>query len=446
MHEPVISIISELKATSGKNDKIAILESHKDNLNLIDVLVAALSPYIHFYTKKLPDPQVDTPQLYEEDYVAYVLGTIGPHSSRPDIAIALQDIANNIGEDRSLRDFWESVIQKDLGCGIAATSVNKVWKGLIPQFKPMKGEEASHLKKMKLPVWVQDKMDGSRCIVIYDQGQVSIMSSSGRVYPNLDTLKGEINYEAHRRAWPQTFALDGELVFTDEEGDILKREISNGKANKALNGNLSGEEENHAKLYLFDMMADVALSAGDTRPYRERYSILKQGIVDGDASGMLVILPYIECTTWDEVDSLFKEACAAGKEGIMVKDPDGVYEPKRSKAWTKLKAIFDADVEIVGWVEHTKKAGQVGSLDIQTSDGEIQGGVGSGLTDAGRKELFELAKNDDLIGRIVTIQYHALTYRGGTTSFYLPRIVELRNDKVEADTSSKIFNAHNTSI
>ena len=49
----VYDIIRQLKSESSKNVKIEILEEHKDNLLLQNVLYAALDPYTNYYTGSL---------------------------------------------------------------------------------------------------------------------------------------------------------------------------------------------------------------------------------------------------------------------------------------------------------------------------------------------------------------------------------------------------------
>lgn len=426
----VPEIIQQLKETSSTNEKIEILKEHKENYDLQQVFVAALSPYHSFYAKGLPDVEKSTEEHSFDGILCAIMEVVEDSLTREETKDTLEFISGYTNDDWG---FWDSVVAKDLGCGVSATTVNKVWPKLIPQFKPMKGEEAAHLRKLSLPVCVQDKMDGTRCIIRCDGEEVTVYSSSGKVYPNLAALKETIRDNRGR----EPFLLDGELVFSDEGGDILPRETSNGLANKSLNGNNPKEIEDRAVFYAFDMMDLDALDSGDDTPYSLRYDDLELHFFGGASN--VRVLDFYTYHSWEEVDDHFKKAVAEGKEGIMVKSMDHPYEPKRSKHWVKLKKEFELDLVITGWEPHKKKEGWVGALTVESSDGVVKGNVGTGLDDNLRQTLFNDAQNGKLEGRICTVRIHDLTKKKDQWNFYLPRLIEFRDDKEEADSFQKIM-------
>ena len=50
----VVEILKEIKSTSGSNDKKAILEAHKENKLLREVLKMGLDPFTPFHVVKVP--------------------------------------------------------------------------------------------------------------------------------------------------------------------------------------------------------------------------------------------------------------------------------------------------------------------------------------------------------------------------------------------------------
>lgn len=104
---------------------------------------------------------------------------------------------------------------------------------------------------------------------------------------------------------------------------------------------------------------------------------------------------------------------------------------------------FECDLEIIGWKPHSKKEGQVGSIEVATSDAGIQGSVGSKIDDKLRVEMYEMAMAGELVGRICTIRIHDLTVKKGDFSIYLPRFIEFRDDKEEADSAKKVLDMVN---
>jgi hypothetical protein len=73
------------------------------------------------------------------------------------------------------------------------------------------------------------------------------------------------------------------------------------------------------------------------------------------------------------------------------------------------------------------------------SSGEYQVKVGSGFTE---QDLIELSKNpNDIIGKIVAIQYNVpIEDKNGNKSLFLPRFIEVRNDKTEPENLVIRFN------
>ena len=89
--------------------------------------------------------------------------------------------------------------------------------------------------------------------------------------------------------------------------------------------------------------------------------------------------------------------------------------------------------------DDTKYNGLVGSLITTSEDGKVIANI-SGMSDDDRKEYL----NTKYIGRIITVRYNELTTNkddANRFSLFLPRIVELREDKFSADTYESIRDA-----
>ena len=112
-------------------------------------------------------------------------------------------------------------------------------------------------------------------------------------------------------------------------------------------------------------------------------------------------------------------------------DKTANWEDKRSKQLIKLKAELDADLKVIDVKAGTGKyEGQIGALVCTDSSRKLNVSVGSGLSDEQRKTLVA----DELIGKIVTVTYNAkIQAKDGTWSLFLPRLVEIREDKNEAN-------------
>jgi DNA ligase-1 len=122
------------------------------------------------------------------------------------------------------------------------------------------------------------------------------------------------------------------------------------------------------------------------------------------------------------------QAVAGGYEGIMIKDPDAVYECKRSVAWLKLKPFIEVTLEVVNVEEGTgKNSGRLGALVLEgVDDGKAIGvNCGSGLSDADRDRIW--ADSSSVIGQLVEVRADAVTQnQDGTYSLRFPRFKGFR--------------------
>ena len=71
----------------------------------------------------------------------------------------------------------------------------------------------------------------------------------------------------------------------------------------------------------------------------------------------------------------------------------------------------------------------------ESRDGSLTVSVGSGLTDANRKDFM----TENLVDKIVAVKYNSrITNSAGEESLFLPIFLELREDKTEADLNEEI--------
>jgi DNA ligase-1 len=161
------------------------------------------------------------------------------------------------------------------------------------------------------------------------------------------------------------------------------------------------------------------------------------------------------------VEEIYREALAAGHEGVMLKNPSSTYTPgKRGKNWLKIKPLLESlDLVVIGarWGEG-KRANLLGSYRlacIDTDTGELKdvGWVATGITDEMLAELTELFR--ELIVKengmevevhpeiVFEVGYEEIQRSPNYSSGYalrFPRLIAVRDDKSpsEADTLERI--------
>jgi DNA ligase-1 len=127
-----------------------------------------------------------------------------------------------------------------------------------------------------------------------------------------------------------------------------------------------------------------------------------------------------------------QEAIAGGYEGIMIKDPEAVYECKRTVNWLKLKPFIEVSLEVTDVEEGTgRNQGRLGALVCTgVDDGrQITVNVGSGFTDSDRSEFW--SNRSALIGQIVEVRADAVTQnQDGSYSLRFPRFLHFRGFEV----------------
>jgi hypothetical protein len=440
----ILEILNELEANNSRNFKIELLTKHKDNELLKEVCHLANDPFTQFYQRKIPE-YTNGNVLLDLKSAIEGLSILSTRTLTGNAAIVqLQMILSSVNADDA--KVIERIIQKDLKCGVSTSTVNKIWKDLIPEFPCMlcSAFEQKLVDKIVFPAIVQKKEDGMRfnAIVKFDDefyGSVEFRSRSGKEIILLGSLEEEfIDLADHKDT-----VFDGELlvydtVETDLNGKICDRQTGNGTLNKAVKGTISKEEADRVFATLWDVIPyEDFISGKCDQPYSYRFERLKYLIYELSSFKLkkIELVETFEVHSLEQTQRIFQNYLDDGDEGIILKDPNSLWENKRSKGQIKFKAELDCDLKVVSIQEGTGKyESMLGALVCESDDGIIKVNVGSGFTDEQRKTI-----TSDVIGKIVAVKYNArIKNVSGDESLFLPVFLEIREDKEVADNSSKI--------
>ena len=86
---------------------------------------------------------------------------------------------------------------------------------------------------------------------------------------------------------------------------------------------------------------------------------------------------------------LNKSAVEGGYEGVMIKDPNAMYECKRTHSWLKAKPFIEVTLKVVSVEEGTgRNKGRLGAILVEGEDDgyEYSLSCGSGFSDIQREE------------------------------------------------------------
>jgi DNA ligase-1 len=157
------------------------------------------------------------------------------------------------------------------------------------------------------------------------------------------------------------------------------------------------------------------------------------------------------------IELIYKEALAAGHEGLMLKNPFSLYTPgKRGKNWLKLKPIMDTlDLVVIGgeWGEG-RRTSFIGSYLMACRDPDTDrllsiGRVATGITDEKLGELTEIFKDLVILENGIHVEFEpkivfevafeeiqkSQNYDSGY-ALRFPRLINVRSDKSAEDADS----------
>jgi hypothetical protein len=428
----IASVFEELESVSGSNAKLDIMKSLKGDVEDLFKTICFLTydPSIDFYVKKF-NRYYSEPEISLDTALALLKEHVASRTYTGNEAIQYVEQLHSIVNHKEAEIFWR-VVQRDLRLGISAKTINKVWPNLIYIHPYMRCSSFSekNLKNISFPCFSQTKMDGMYADIICEDKTVKVMSRNGQ--ESKIQLVEETKQELVRLF--DGFVIQGEMLALDEEGQFMDRSLSNGYLNS---DSIDPARVQFVAWDLIDVQDFYNHSTKTT--YNVRYKTLEQVISESNYPFVRLVNTKI-CYNADEVMEHFKEKREQGEEGTVIKDMKTFWKDGTSKQQIKVKVIFDCDLEVVDLKEGTgKNVGRLGSIQCKSVDGLMTVSVGTGLSDEQRAQFWE--NKEQLIGKILTAQANDVIKgvdENSNWTLFLPRFVELREDKTEADSLDRI--------
>jgi DNA ligase-1 len=240
-------------------------------------------------------------------------------------------------------------------------------------------------KDIKLPCYVQAKLDGVRCI--FKNGILT--SRQGKVFPNMEHIVNDLK--------DVELVLDGELY-----SDTLSFQQFVGLVRKKKHNAAEKVLLRQVKYWVYDCVND--------KPFEERHGALKEMFYGARAFGHVEMLSTDECRTKAELKGFHDRFVAEGKEGLIIRNKTGLYQlAARSKDLQKFKEFEDAEFTVV---EFTDGEGSEKGLVIWVCETEDKKkfSVRPRGTHEDRAELFNDAES--YVGKKLTVRYQELTEDG----------------------------------
>lgn len=424
------NLLSELKGTSKPTEKQAVLRSY-DSEQLRYILKATYDPFllsnVKIKPKDVPAPSNhDLGEIFEEveAVLRFCQSSKSAKRNREMVILLLEKL------NEGSQELFVGILNKNWKVGISRKGVLKLYPGLFKQFIVQLANTFDPDKeKHQLDRWIISyKLDGLRCVAIrqssddnYDKGKWTLYSRQGKEFLTVNHLKSQLEKLYSKSGW--TF-FDGELykhglTFEEVQGPVMaftKGQVPDMEYHIFVAGSadkfLTGEDPNH-----------VEPIAGPSQSTHLHF--VNQGFISADL-----------------IEERLEESFEKGYEGIMLRDPDNLYDYKRSNALLKLKRRLNEDEDAHGEVIsdcmvisveyndsfpviadgklHTERL--LTRIWVQQEDG-IECKVGSGFSLEFRRQYTE--NTWDLIGRKVEVK-HQMWGAEGRMRF--PRLFRVRDD------------------
>ena len=269
--------------------------------------------------------------------------------------------------------------------------------------KPLLAGTVKDYSKIIYPIIATPKLDGIRCLMIDN----TPVSRNFKKIPNkyISRVLPDIAHDG----------MDGELLLS-----------GNRPFNEVSSAIMSFEGEPDFEYHVFDFVNGFSLS---TYEYQVRLELL-QNTVAKINSDKIIFVPTQLIENEDQLLSAEENAILSGYEGLMIRNPAGIYKFGRSsekeRILLKIKRFEDSEAEIIGFEEKrsnqnekttdafgysarsSKKEGIIrvntlGKFFVKDIHTGVEFSIGSGFTDEFRDMVW--ADKDKFVGKIVKYKF-----------------------------------------
>lgn len=219
--------------------------------------------------------------------------------------------------------------------------------------------------------WISEKLDGVRAV--WDGYSLTTRTGQPIHAPQwwLESLPA--------------FSLDGELWIGRGK---FQQTVSVARSHNA------GDAWRSVRFAVFDAPSSAGV-------FEDRQSVLAACL----PAGVAFVVTQTKCDGRAHLLEQLASVEAMGGEGLMLRKPGSMYEPKRSATLLKVKTFADAEATVIGYEAGTgRNRLTIGALVARMQDGKTFR-VSSGLSDAMRQ-------TPPAIGTVFTYQYQELTTAG----------------------------------
>ena len=271
--------------------------------------------------------------------------------------------------------------------------------------------------EVKFPVYSQPKLDGIRCVIRLEKGEVVARTRNGKIIEAIPHITNSLKNFLQQN---QEVILDGELYNHDFK-DNFNKITSLVRKQKPVKTNSDTEksflkkqdkwaqslEESESNIEYWVYDCPVIAQAKETVPFSLRFNTLQNSLRPND---YVKFVPTIEIQGQRSLNSVYEEYLRDGFEGQMVRR-DMAYEQKRSTFLLKRKEFKDAEYKVIDI--HEGNGNRLGTAkNLVLIDDKTKREFSSNIK-GNFEYLAEIFNNkEQYIGKLATIKFFEYTPDG----------------------------------
>lgn len=465
--EKIYDLICKLKETSGSNAKKALVVEFIKDPDLKKSLREFIT-HVHstenMYQSKIDESLYTGGGFFEESiasdkcwklaYQNFMSGVTRGSIGAENLAKAFYSCST-----KADKEMLRLVVYGEIKCGIGAATWNKLFGYEVVYIPPYqrcsKLSQGNHLKwNSPQGMIVQTKEDAQFLNMILTRDDdcekiyVNFRTRSFKKIENefvSDLLTNALNSNNFK------FPIVGDVfmgeIYVTQDGVRFGREKSNGLINSIIQtGELS--EGNGFDIVLWDHVhISEFINKSSDEKYSSRLCAVEEFVddynkaVDENFPVKISVVKTAYVKSMEEVGKIFHSIVNDNGEGVVIKNPDGVWEHNDDghKDLVKVKIPMNVKLRIKGFNEAdetSRHRNTFASLIMESEDGKIATSM-SGMSDKQREEIN--ANREAWLGKIIELKCNGIQYNPEEPhSLYYPSFECERPDVLAAQTLEDI--------
>ena len=417
----VFNVLEKVEKESRLLKKKELLESIKDSevfITIMRIVFSHTTKNYFSYKRLLTFPNGKTQIATFQDF----LNLVGMLNSRK---IVGKNAENAVRAflfqcDDFHAKWYRRILAKDLRAGFGVNLLNSLYNRSILDFK-LEPMLATSLKSIPNPEsfiqqhewFVEEKIDGLRCLTLFQDGLIFCFSRNGKRLPGAEKFLQQGLSEKVIKKF-NNIVLDGEFYSKDWSSTMTRVFTKNINVSRYIST---------VTYNVFDVIPYSAFKQKKyNTPLSRRKLVLKKIFKYLRKPFRLVPWNTLKEKSLKSVYELSERYIKKGFEGIIIKIQNSPYVCKREKYWIKVKFVKTIDLLCTGVEKSYKNPEEISALIVKYKGKECK--VGSGIKLSDRKKFF---KNPDLVvGKIIEVEYQEESTDG---CLRFPVFIRIRHDK-----------------